>query len=177
MFFLSPDSYDQEGRRIASERVTRKIRIREKKPFMLDFSDKPRVVFIRPAEGSRFTAGDQVRFEAVIVDSSLGMVIAGVSDMTQSETKIVTMADGRKRMMESGPRLQPKVVIERANGKIVAEGDMPLGGGGVCGYSWRVPDDLKLDGDKETFTIRVIYDTHELYGKVEASRQFSVCRN
>ena len=39
--------------------MTRKIRIREKKPFMLDFSDKPRVVFIRPAEGSRFTAGDQ----------------------------------------------------------------------------------------------------------------------
>ncbi len=177
MFSLSPDSYDQEGRRIASERVTRKIRIREKKPFMLDFSDKPRVVFIRPAEGSRFTAGDQVRFEAVIVDSSLGMVIAGVSDMTQSETKIVTMADGRKRMMESGPQLQPKVVIQRTNGEIVAEGDMPLGGGGTCAYSWQVPGDLKLDGEQETFTIRVIYDTRELYGKVEASRQFSVCRN
>ena len=127
-FSLSPNSYgeDSDGRRIA-QRAVRKIRIREKKPFVLDSSGKPRVVFIHPAKGSRFAAGDQVRVEAVIVDSRLDMMITGISDMTQSETKIVTMADGRKRMIESGPGLQPKVVIKRSNGEIVAEGDMPFG--------------------------------------------------
>jgi hypothetical protein len=37
-----------------------------------------------------------------------------------------------------------------------------------------VPEDIKLAGDKETFTITVRYDTQELYGKVEAARTFVV---
>jgi len=127
MFSLSPDSYDQEGRRIERERGARKIRIREKKPFVLDFSDKLRVVFVGPSKGSRLALGAQVRVEAVLVDRSLDVALAGVSDMTQSEIKTVTMADGRKRMMESGPPLQPKVIVKRANGQIVAEGVMPFG--------------------------------------------------
>ncbi len=36
-------------------------------------------------------------------------------------------------------------------------------------YSWRVPEDLKLDGDQETFTIQVIYETYELYGIVKGT--------
>jgi hypothetical protein len=35
-----------------------------------------------------------------------------------------------------------------------------------------VPKDLKLSGEKEVFTITVTYQTHELYGKVEAWRKF-----
>jgi hypothetical protein len=34
-----------------------------------------------------------------------------------------------------------------------------------------VPKDLKLAGKTETFTVTVTYETHELYGKVEASRK------
>jgi hypothetical protein len=37
-----------------------------------------------------------------------------------------------------------------------------------------VPEDLKLAGKSETFTITVTYDTLELYGKVEASRNITV---
>jgi hypothetical protein len=37
-----------------------------------------------------------------------------------------------------------------------------------------VPKDLKLAGEKATFTITVRYDTQELYGKIEASRTFSI---
>jgi hypothetical protein len=40
-----------------------------------------------------------------------------------------------------------------------------------------VPNDLKLEGDQETFTIEVVYETHELYGTVKAQRQFMVYRN
>lgn len=176
-FSLSPDSYDQEGRRIARERVARKIRIREKKPFVLDFSEGPRVVFIHPPKGSRFAAGDQVQVESVLVDPRLDTTIICVSDMTQSETKIVTTPDGRKRMMESGLLLQPKIVITRSNGEVVAQGDMPFGWNGVCAYSWGVPKDLKLNGKEETLTISVTYDTRELYGTVAGSRQFTVYRD
>jgi hypothetical protein len=37
-----------------------------------------------------------------------------------------------------------------------------------------VPKDLKPAGGKETFTIRVAYDTEELYGKIESSRTIEV---
>ena len=43
-------------------------------------------------------------------------------------------------------------------------------------YCWRVPDNLKLDGSKETFTLQVVYDTLEPYGKVTASRPIAVYR-
>jgi hypothetical protein len=37
-----------------------------------------------------------------------------------------------------------------------------------------VPNDIKLSGKQETFTITVRYDTHELYGKVDAKRTITV---
>ncbi|HUV64560.1 MAG TPA: hypothetical protein VMW24_11725 [Sedimentisphaerales bacterium] len=40
-----------------------------------------------------------------------------------------------------------------------------------------MPTDLKLNGSEETFTIQVLYDTQELYGKVTATRQIVICRD
>ena len=37
-----------------------------------------------------------------------------------------------------------------------------------------MPEDLPLRGEEERFTITVSYDTLELYGKVEASREFVI---
>jgi hypothetical protein len=37
-----------------------------------------------------------------------------------------------------------------------------------------VPEDLPLDGDEETFTITVTYDTRELYGTVIGIRRFTI---
>jgi hypothetical protein len=53
---------------------------------------------------------------------------------------------------------------------------MPFGWNGVCAYSWRAPEDLKLDGDQETFAIQVTYDTYELYGTVTGTREFTVSK-
>jgi hypothetical protein len=39
-----------------------------------------------------------------------------------------------------------------------------------------VPNDLKLIGKEETFTVQVHYDTLELYGKITARRTFTVSR-
>jgi len=40
-----------------------------------------------------------------------------------------------------------------------------------------VPEDIELDGAKETFTITVTYDTMELYGTVTGTREFTVVRD
>jgi hypothetical protein len=37
-----------------------------------------------------------------------------------------------------------------------------------------VPKDLKLAGKSEQFTITVVFDTLELYGKVQATRKFTI---
>ena len=37
--------------------------------------------------------------------------------------------------------------------------------------SWRVPKDLAIFGDRETFTITVACDTKDLYGKIETTRK------
>jgi hypothetical protein len=40
-----------------------------------------------------------------------------------------------------------------------------------------VPKDLKLNGKSEKFTITVVYDTLELYGRVQAARKFTIASN
>jgi len=41
---------------------------------------------------------------------------------------------------------------------------------------WQVPQDFKIDGNEETLTITVTYDTQELYGQVTAGREVTVYR-
>jgi hypothetical protein len=36
-------------------------------------------------------------------------------------------------------------------------------------YSWRVPEDLAISADRETFTATLTCDTKDLYGKIETS--------
>jgi hypothetical protein len=40
-----------------------------------------------------------------------------------------------------------------------------------------VPDNLKINGNEETFNVQVQYDTLELYGKVTATRQVIIYRD
>ena len=74
-------------------------------------------------------------------------------------------------------KMTPHISIARSDGEIVSQGPMPFYGSSTRGYSWRVPEELKLDGDEETFTITVTYDTRELYGTVTGTRTFAVCRD
>jgi len=39
-----------------------------------------------------------------------------------------------------------------------------------------VPSNLPRNGDQETFTIEVIYDTRELYGTVIGKREITITR-
>jgi len=122
----SPYAKDSDGCYSRYDRATRSIRIRENKPFVLDFPDKPHVVFVHPRKEDRLTPGDEVRVEAVLVDPVLDALIERLEDVSQSRTNTYTTIDGRQRTFEEGRLLQPKVVVKRA-GEIVDEGVMPFG--------------------------------------------------
>jgi len=82
------------------------IKIQENKPFVLDLSSEPKVIFASPAKGVRVSLGDQLAVKAVLTDPSLDVMY--------------------RQIREKEP-LNPTVKIARASGEIVAEGAMPFG--------------------------------------------------
>ncbi len=153
------------------------IKIRKDKPFILDFSNKPEMMFVSPSKGHRVKLGGQLRVEADLIDPKLDIIIRRLEDITRKQKKEYVTSNGQKRTSKQVMSLEPKVLITRADGEKVAEGVMPFGQPGDHGYSWRVPNDLKLKGNEETFNVQVQYDTLELYGKVTATRQFVIYRD
>ena len=86
---------------------------------MLDFSNKPDVMFASPAKDQRVKAGDELQVKAVLVDPKLDFMIRGLEDTTRP--KATPESRGRNFSLD------PKVLITRANGEKVAEGVMPFG--------------------------------------------------
>ena len=91
------------------------LAVSKDQPCVLDFSNKPDVMFASPSRDQRFKLGDAVEVKAVLVDPKLDFMIRGLGDATKTET------NGRYRSLD------PKVFITRANGEKVAEGVMPFG--------------------------------------------------
>jgi len=89
--------------------------VRKDQPYVLDFSNKPDVMFASPSSNQRFKPGDTVEVKAVLVDPKLDFMIRGLDDATKTEN------NGRYRSLD------PKVLVTRANGEKVAEGVMPFG--------------------------------------------------
>jgi hypothetical protein len=107
--FIS-DNYHSDGKpRVGREPKVYEIKIREDKPYVFDFSNKPEVLFASPAKDHRVKLGDELLVKAVLIDPNLNIMIRGLDDTTRKH------------------KLDPKVVIKRANGEIVAEGVMPFG--------------------------------------------------
>jgi len=153
------------------------IKIRKDKPSVLDFSNKPEMMFVSPTKGHRVKLGGQLRVEADLIDPKLDIIIRRLEDITRKQKKEYVTSDGQKRTSKQVMFLEAKVLITHADGEKVAEGVMPFGRSGIHGYSWQVPTDLKLNGNEETFNVQVRYDTLELYGKVTATRQFVIYRD
>jgi hypothetical protein len=150
------------------------VHIREDQPFVLDFSNQPAVLFASPVAHPRVKPGEEIKVLAVLTDPVLDLMICRLHDT--AGRRRATTPDGQLTTSNVDVSLDPNVVIRRAGGEIVAEGVMPFGSDGTCGYSWRVPEDLRLSGSEETLTITATYDTQELYGKVAGSRQVTVYR-
>ncbi len=103
------------------------IAIRADKPYVLDFSNKPVVVFEEPRAMDRLVRGTDIRVTAVLVDPVLDIMIRGLDDTTRTASQVIKMPDGKEQTYNRPFSLDPKVVIRRANGEIVAEGVMPFG--------------------------------------------------
>jgi hypothetical protein len=106
------DNYHSDGRRrdLPGRARVYGIKIRKDKPFVLDFSNKPNVLFASPAKDQTFKPGDEVAMAAVLVDPVLDIMIRNLDDTTQGNQS-----------------LDPIVTITDASGKEVYTGKMPFG--------------------------------------------------
>jgi hypothetical protein len=98
------------------------IAIRKDRPFVLDFSNRPEVMFASPAKDQTFKPGDKVEVEAVLVDPVQNAMIRNLRDTSR---KMVRKSGDQTYEMDLS--LDPTVTILDASGKTVAEGKMPFG--------------------------------------------------
>lgn len=107
------------------------IQIRQDRPFVLDFSNEPEVMFASPAKGVRLRPGETLEVNAVLIDPVLDVMIRGLDDTTRSQKRTFTTADtadGRTyTLKEKLSSLDPTVSITDSSGKEVATGVMPFG--------------------------------------------------
>jgi hypothetical protein len=118
------------------------FKIRKDKPFTLDFSNKPMVIFESPkgdhrvklgeelkdVKGNdRVKLGEELKVVALLIDPDLDIMIRGLNDTSQKVTRESTDSDGQKHSYERDLSLDPTVTIARFDGEVVAEGTMPFG--------------------------------------------------
>ncbi|MHC4169186.1 MAG: hypothetical protein ACYSWQ_19720 [Planctomycetota bacterium] len=158
------------------------IRIRKNQLCVLNFGGKPDIILRTPAPNSRFKVGSEIKIEALVHDTLIGVSIAELEDTEQkadirAKGRIPTEYQmARPTEYQAIASIDHVVTITDSLGELVARGNMPFSPGDPRTYSWRVPQNLQLNGNEETFTIRVEYDTKELYGKISATRKITICR-
>lgn len=119
------DNYHADGTpRIRERKVVYGIKVRKDKPFILDFTNKPEVLFASPAREQVLHPGDEVQVKAVLIDPVLDIMIRNLYDTSRKEKKSIGFGEGT---YEAEVSLDPTVVVTDAAGKRVAEGVMPFG--------------------------------------------------
>ena len=122
------DNYHSDGKRQDPTRQRHfSIKIRKDKPFELDFSNKPEVMFASPVKDSVVKPGDEVVVNAVLIDPALDIMIRRLDDTRQKVKEEIDMGNGTKETREKSKSLDPVVTIIDSSGKTVAEGPMPFG--------------------------------------------------
>ncbi len=99
------------------------FKIRKGKPFVLDFSAKPAILF-SPDKEQAFKPGSTVRIGAIIVEPKLDLLLRGLKKISE---RTVTGPDGKKVTIPQYVSIDPTVAITNSVGKKVAEGTMPFG--------------------------------------------------
>jgi len=105
------------------------MQVRKDKPYVLDFSNKPMVVFDEPSMSkTSFSRGEEIKFAAVMIDPKLDIMVRRLNDTSVKVEKEYKDNDGKVIHTAKVPKsLDPKVVITRADGEGIAEGVMPFG--------------------------------------------------
>jgi hypothetical protein len=105
------------------------MQVRENKPYVLDFSNEPMVIFDQPSKSQNtFYGSQEIKFAAVLIDPKLDIMIRGLDDTSVKVDKEYKDANGKViHTAKVSKSLDPNVVIARADGEVVAEGVMPFG--------------------------------------------------
>ncbi len=113
----------------ASKEIVYGMQVRQDKPYVLDFSNEPMVIFDRPPRHqTTFLRGDEIKFAAVLIDPNLDIMIRGLDDTSVKVDKEYKNAEGKVvHTAKVNKSLDPNVVISRADGEVVAKGVMPFG--------------------------------------------------
>lgn len=125
------ENYHADGKpRDMDRRRTFGITIRKDRPFVLDFSNKPTILFASPAKDKTFKPGDEISVKAVLVDPVLDIMIRGLADTSRKKKETIRYGEGKdvqETTYERPLSLDPMVTITDSSGKTVAEGPMPFG--------------------------------------------------
>jgi len=104
------------------------IQIRKDKPLVLDFAQRPKVVFIGPPADKSVRTGDTVLVRALLIEPTLDLIIGGLEDRSRKVGELRTMGpDGNPMTLPRFATLDPDIVITDSAGKEVAKGKMPFG--------------------------------------------------
>ena len=124
----SDNSTNMQGR-FNHKEIVYGIQVRQDKPCVLDFSNEPTIIFNQqPMNQTVFSRGNQITFTTVLTDPKLNIKIWGLEDTSVQVKKEFKDRDGKViHTAKVNKSLNPKIVIARADGEIVAEGVMPFG--------------------------------------------------
>lgn len=103
------------------------IKIREDKPFVWDFTNKPEVMFTSPAKDQTYHLGDEISVKGVLIDPKLTIMIRRLYGTSRKGEKTIGTGNGSTTAYRSQVSLDPTVTITNSAGKLIAEGPMPFG--------------------------------------------------
>jgi hypothetical protein len=125
------DNYhtNAQGQSRSEKQILYGMQVRQDKPYILDFSNEPMVVFDQPSSNqTTFSRGDEIQFAAVLIDPKLDIMIRGLNDTSVKVDREYKDAEGKViQTIEQNKSLDPNVVIARADGEVIAKGVMPFG--------------------------------------------------
>ena len=104
------DNYHSDGRPrdITTRSPVHAFKIRKDKPFVLDFSNKPEVLFASPARDQTLKPGDTLRVAAVLTDPCLDIMIRHLNDTGRKQKETYKFADGKEQSVRAPCRSIPR---------------------------------------------------------------------
>jgi hypothetical protein len=121
------DNYHADGKPRAIGPRVYSFAIRKDKPFVLDFSNKPEVLFANPPKNKTVKLGEEVPVAAVLVDPKLDIMIRHLMDADVKEKQTYKDANGNEQSYEQPRSLDPMVTVTNSKGEKIAGGKMPFG--------------------------------------------------